>query len=280
MTDQNSIRMEDKSEKLPFRKIKPPKSNLSELRAIFENSIKITTIAEPLVSYDSDQSAFRVQQFMEEKDFDIIGVRQDGIVIGYAERKKLKEGAIGRYLVEFEQDDILVEKDSLLKAFRLLNGKIALFIECFNGICGIITRGDLLKTPVRMWLFGLISLIEMHMLRIIRREFPNDSWQNAFEIEGTDAARKIYWKMKRNNLAIDVAEYLSFWGKVQVLLKSGILNYQIKHMKEPNKEDSFKKLSDFRNYIAHSNDLINNDWSDLKNIAEEAEEFLSYLESI
>ena len=42
-----------------------------------------------------------------------------------------------------------------------------LFVRVLGAVGGIITMSDLQKPPVRMWLFGMITLLEMRMSRLI-----------------------------------------------------------------------------------------------------------------
>ena len=72
--------------------MKQLKSSLPELRALFERSITIRDIAEPLVSFDAEHPVLHIDCVMEEEDYDIVGSRQDGLVTGYARRVDLLGG--------------------------------------------------------------------------------------------------------------------------------------------------------------------------------------------
>lgn len=88
------------------------KSSLEDLRELFEHSITFRHISEPLVSFDSNHLAAQVRRFMEEKDYDVVGVREDGLVSGYAKRDDLylEDGdQVGIHLVRFKPEDTLSE---------------------------------------------------------------------------------------------------------------------------------------------------------------------------
>lgn len=71
----------------------PWKDNqISRLRRVFLEGFSAMDLAEPLVSFDSDADAQGVQAFMVEKDFDLVGIRQEGLVIGYVRREDLVSG--------------------------------------------------------------------------------------------------------------------------------------------------------------------------------------------
>jgi hypothetical protein len=53
--------------------VKHLKSTIEDLRDLFATGISVTHIAEPLVSFDSDQPAPTIKQFLTAKDFDLVG---------------------------------------------------------------------------------------------------------------------------------------------------------------------------------------------------------------
>ena len=62
----------------------------------------------------------------------------------------------------------------------------------------IVTRADLQKAPVRLFLFGMITLIEMHFLRIIRDRFEDDSWKSKAR-DYVDEAERVFLSRRNRN---------------------------------------------------------------------------------
>ena len=62
------------------------KSIPARLKKLSQEGFTAMDIAEPLVSFDAEKQAREVKAFMVERDFDLIGVRGDGLVCGYALR--------------------------------------------------------------------------------------------------------------------------------------------------------------------------------------------------
>ena len=60
--------------------MKQLKSSLGDLRRLFTRTITLRDIAEPLVSFDHTQLAGEVRTFMEQREFDVVGVREHGVV--------------------------------------------------------------------------------------------------------------------------------------------------------------------------------------------------------
>lgn len=68
------------------------------------------------------------------------------------------------------------DSDSLLHAAEVLGNRGWIFVRFLGLPSGIVTHGDLQKAPIRMWLFGLISLLEMQMLRRIQNLRDDNDW--------------------------------------------------------------------------------------------------------
>ena len=69
-------------------------SSVENLRRVFMEGFAARDIAEPLLSFDASTSAAEVLRVMERHDFDVVGVRQEGCVVGYAERADLGEVSV------------------------------------------------------------------------------------------------------------------------------------------------------------------------------------------
>jgi predicted transcriptional regulator len=152
------------------------KSSLRNLRQVFDRSVSVRYVAEPLASFDAQRHSPDVLAFMNGKDFDVVGVRQNGAVIGYVHRADLREGTLKQYTKPFDEQLLVEDWSPLLAVLELLVGSPQVFIVVMGEVSGIITKGDLQKVPVRMWLFGVLSLLEMQFLRLIRASYPQDTW--------------------------------------------------------------------------------------------------------
>lgn len=255
------------------------KSSGTELRQLFERSIAVREIAEPLVSFDSNQTPEWVLRFMEDRNFDLVGVRKNGLVSGYVERARLTfSGALEEHLRAFGEEEVLLDGDSILSAMRLLRNTPAVFVAHLGRVNGIVTRGDLQKTPVRMWLFGLISMIEMQLLRLVRRLYPNEIWQEALTLDRMRTIHKIFDERSRRNESIGLTDCLQLCDKAALILKhSGFLHASPFPSKAAG-DRFFKELEATRNALAHSQDIISGKWPNLAELVVEAERLLHHLE--
>jgi hypothetical protein len=256
------------------------KTTSHDLRELFERGITIKNIAEALVSFDEHTAASEVYDCMCDKDYDVVGVRQLGVVRGYVQRDSVGDGELGAYMQPFEPDALLAESASLLRVFAAMRGSSHVFVVIFGEVGGIVTRGDLQKAPVRMWLFGLISLIEMQLLRIIREGYPDDSWQPLLSEHRLYLAQKLLSDRQRRNEAIDLEDCLQFADKRTILLKSRKLWKQMDFGSKSAGESLLEDLEKLRNRLAHAQDIMHDDSLKIIELATDAERFLHCCENL
>jgi hypothetical protein len=251
----------------------------ADLRRIFESAITVRDIAEPVVCYDAERNATEVKPFLDEYDFDLAGVRQNGRVLGYVHRKKLMHGRVEDHLVRFGSGEIVPETEPLVQVFQGLRVRPAFFVTAFGQVAGIVTRGDLQKSPVRMWLFGLISLIEMQMLRVIRERHPSEAWETLLKSKkGLKTAQWHFQRRRARNEAIDLACCLSLSDKADIFRNDPPLDKLMRCSGLDEDSTFFSELVDLRDDLAHAHDIISNRWPRLARLVQEAERLLNALE--
>jgi len=148
-----------------------------DIDKIFLRGLTVRDIAEPLPSFDSETPAKTVRSDMDQHHIQVAGVRKDGFVSGYLEYADLGEGPCGQFCHPIQEAKILSGSAHLSELVLALDQVPYLFVVFLGEVSGIVTRTDLDDPPVRIWLFGLISLIEMRFLTLIDHRFQDDSWQ-------------------------------------------------------------------------------------------------------
>jgi len=125
-------------------------------------------VAEPLASFDWDRPAAEVAAFMAAHDYDRVGIRREGIVRAYVERADLDGGRCGDHARSFGPDDLVPETASLQEVIESLGINGRCFVTVLDEVSAVVTLQDLEKPPVRMFLFGMITLLEMVFTLAIR----------------------------------------------------------------------------------------------------------------
>src|SRR5262245_24064403 len=132
------------------------------IKRVFLQAFTARDVAEPLASFDAGVAAADVHTFMKSRGYDVVGVREQGDVVGYVDGDSLTDGACGQNRRPLDTAAVLNDTVPLLTVLMELNQAPFLFITAFGKVGGIITHSDLQKPPVRMWLFGIVTMIEMH----------------------------------------------------------------------------------------------------------------------
>ena len=258
--------------------MKQLKSSVGDLRALFARTIALRDIAEPLASFDHGQSSDEVRTFMEQRGYDIVGLRESGVVTGYVLRADLVDGVAGKHRRAFGAGEVLPDSEPLLAAFAVLRDKRHVFITVLGHVGGIVTRGDLQKAPVRFWLFGLVSLLEMQLLRVVRVRYPAEAWTCQISIERLEGARRVFADRQRRKEELDLSDCLQLGDKAAVFMKDAELFALSGFASKQALEDFFKDIGALRNGLAHANDILSGRWPALADLIEHLENFLVRLE--
>lgn len=260
------------------------KSRSQDLRSLFENNITIEYVAEPLKAVPSQAEVVEVLQWMRSQDFDVVGVETEDTITGYVERSSLmpiQSGKCGDYQRVFHTKELVAISTPLMKLLPILQQTPRLFVLDCNQVSGIITCGDLQKAPVRMLLFGLVTLLEMNLLRLVRLYYPQDSWQNFLKPERLEVARRLWKESQERNEATDLLDYLQFCDKRELVLHQPELLQQLELKSKRSGEKFLKSAEQLRNRLAHAQSLVSgSSWSDLISLAAGMEKLLVRCEEI
>ncbi len=261
--------------------MKQLKSTSQDLRSLFEDSITVKYVAEPLLSVPAQEDGEFVQQWMESINFDVVAIEDGGIIGGYVERHHLGPGCCRDYQHIFHPAELIAESTPLMELLLILRDKLRVFVLDRNRISGIVTRGDLQKAPVRMLLFGLITLLEMNLLRLVRIYYPQDTWQSFLKPERVALALKLWENRHAENEAIDLTDYLQFCDKRELILANPELMERLQLKSKRYGERFLKSAESLRNKLAHSQDLVEgSSWPAIIALAGEIEACLQRCEEV
>ena len=260
--------------------MKQLKSSLGDLRRLFVRTITLRDIAEPLISFDASQSASEIRSFMQHHEYDVVGVRENGVVTGFVSRGELTTGLIGEHRRAFATDMVLPDSEPLLAAFTALREKRHVFITVLGPVGGIVTRGDLQKAPVRLWLFGLVSLLEMQLLRVVRERYPGEAWSSLLTGERLEGARRVFAERRRRNEENDLSDCLQLGDKAAIFLKDPELFALSAFPSKQALDSFFKEAGALRNALAHANDILSGRWPALADLVINLENFLERIEGL
>jgi hypothetical protein len=256
------------------------RSKYSDLRKIFDESLSAIHLAEPLLSFDESADSESTLKFMEAHSFDIVGVRKDGLIEGYIHKQSIGTGAIGQNIQGFSSDNIAEGRLSILATIQKLLGSDFVVLTLLAQPVGIVTKADLGKTLVSVWLYGLLSLLEINLLELIRSTFIDDSWTKQLTKDRLDDARRILDLLRRSNAEVNLANCLEFADKKTIVAKTPALRSTLGFPSRNKCEDFFSEIIALRDQIAHAQDLSRwkKGWIDVFRCASEVERLLRICE--
>lgn len=129
--------------------------------------------------------------------------------------------------------------------------------------------------------FGIVSLLEMQMLRIVREAYPCETWKELLKEKRIEAAVRILELRKKSNEEIDLADCLQFCDKRDIILGNKQILEALNLGSKGESKKFFTELEELRNNLAHSQDIkIEKDWRKTLGLAKSAEDLLNKFESI
>lgn len=245
---------------------------ITRFTRIFLDSFSARDIVEPLISIDNDKATSYAIDLMNNRDFDAIGIRDKGEIIGYILRDDLGSGMCKSYVREYNENDLVSDSGSFLTVIDLLNEQQRIFVHIFGQVNGIITQDDLQKPPLRMWLFGIITIIEMNFTNTIREYYGNGEWRASISKGRLEKAEALMVERKRRNQPCDIIDCLQFSDKGEILIKDDVTRKQLGIKSRKAGRKAIKGLEALRNSLAHSQDIITYDWNTIVMLASRIEE--------
>jgi hypothetical protein len=248
------------------------------LRRLFFKGFTAMDLAEPLVSFDAEAEATKVHQFLLEKDFDLAGVREQGLVRGYARREALTAGRCGDHLVPFGAGGELVPESASLVA---VVGALAVHRQCFVTIldqpAAIVTLSDLEKPPMRMFLFGVITLAEMVMTEILRRRYADGAWQATLSAGRVEKAVALQAERERRGQQVELIDCLQFGDKGAILSYDQAFQQALGFTSRREARQAVKELETLRNNLAHTQAIVPDGWQRIVIVCDRIEQNLERL---
>lgn len=256
------------------------RSTIGDIKRLLEQNLTAREISEPLVSFSRDEPASRARDYMKEKGFDIVGVRGEDGITGYVEIGDLeKQSLVGDAAKPIAVDEIIPENSPMSQALHQLETRDWIFISFLGVPTALITRADLQKAPVRMWLFSIVSIFEMQLLANIQSFDGDDSWWHGhLSEERLLKTKRFHEERERRNQSLHLSECLQFADKITIFKKTDSLLKKTQIASGNDWKNLGKDLENLRNDLAHSNKIGANGWSEVSKLAHQACEIIGNLE--
>lgn len=249
---------------------------LDQARAlrVFIEAIRARDLAEPLRWFDGARSAAEVQGLLHAAGVPVAGILTSGLPIGYAVAAELGEDTCGAHVRPFLGPQVVPGDAPLADVIQTLVRHDQCFVAVLGQVGGLITREGMRQPAVRMWLFGVVTLIELGITRRIRNLWPGNAWETRVTPTRLDKARQLEAERVRRNQPCELLECLQFADKARLLFQDTGEQARFGFRTKGEVQRAVEALESLRNNLAHSQDILTHDWAVIAGIAVEIERVL------
>jgi hypothetical protein len=239
---------------------------ISVLR-IFERAFTALDIAEPLLSFDSNHAANEALVAMTDAGVGVAGVRRNGAVSGFLEASSLDAGSCEAYWQEFKPGQVLVAGSSLTEVIEVLTHYDWCFVSVLGTVVGMISRKDMEKPAVRMWLFGIVTVAELEFTERVRQKWANESWRSLLSQQRLEKAKQLYGERERRNEKCQLVDCLQLADKMEILMSDPSELAALGISTQGTARRASKHIESLRNSLAHAQSFVAQDWPQVVRLA-------------
>ena len=226
------------------------------LHRFLTRGVTTRDIASALVSFDETTPADEVAEVAKRRRFTLLGVRKGGLVTGFATVAEFAAGQAHPF-----GDRLVLEAEApLAEVVLALEERERVFVSVFGEVGAIVTRRDLEKPPVRMWLFGCVTLLESAFNRLLATRYPRESWQAELSESRLEKARALWHERVRRNEVVSLVDCLQFSEKGHLLVKNPDIRALLDLPSRKAGEKFVKEFERLRNRLAHSQPILEECW--------------------
>ena len=242
---------------------------------IFLRNLVARDIAEPLPSFDQSMPADEARAILLEARQSVAGVRKKGWITGYIKLDELGPGTCHDYTHGLDEAIVLADSTSLLDLTRALKETDWVLLRILGEVTGIITKADLQDPPVRMWLFGMITVIELRFQKMIEEHFQAEEWVKYMSPGRLEKAKRMFEERQRRNQDSALVDCLQFSDKAQIIARDETLRQQAGFASRNRADEGIKRMEKLRNNLAHSQSIVDTDWEVIADIADHLQRFFN-----
>jgi hypothetical protein len=228
------------------------------LRRLFCDGFRAMDIASPIPSFHPSENAANALAALDNREVDICLVCADATTLGYLHRDHLAAAPSGPLPPPhpIEPESILRQEAGLREAILILSDHAHCFITVLGEISAVIGPTDARKPPLRMWLFGMVTILEMFLHRLVLEYFPDDSWQEHISTGRLQKAFDLQDERQRRGEAVKLLDCLQITDKTTVLLHCPQALEALHINSKRELRAAIKDLESLRNNLAHGQDIV------------------------
>ena len=242
---------------------------------IFGENFSAQDMAEPLRSFDRESQPESLIKTFDQTLTRVFGVRDKGLISGYIRRDDLVDngGGVGDVARAFARGQVLVAKASLNDVVQVLTRYEYCFVSIMDGVSGVISRKDMEKPVVRMWLFGIVTMMEMNISEYIRDRLANQ-WQEFCSQSRLKKARSLQTEGLRLGQQVDLLDCLQLTDKAKIFIAAAQDIEQIGFASKAEADKFARELEGLRNHLAHGQLIADSNWTQIVELSSRLEDVI------
>ncbi len=242
-------------------------------KRMFTEIFTARDIAEGLLSFDADMPSEQAARDLKNHRREVASIRVGGTVQGYVRAQDLGDGEeCADCFRHFTIDQVLNGTATFSDVIHVLTRHDYCFVNLLGSVAGIICRDDINKPMVRMWLFGIVTMVEMGLVQLIHERFPGGRWEERVSAGRLQKAQDIQKERQRRNIYCDLIDCLQLTDKGQILIDDPVAMERLGMASKSVAKRAIKELESLRNHLAHAQDIVMHDWPQIARLSMRLEE--------
>ena len=246
-----------------------------QFKRMFNELFTAKDIADPLLSFDGDKTSLDVFKALSAYNQEVASVRIHGAVRGFLQHTDVgaeNHDACAERIRRFTVDQVIDGEASMSDVIHILTRHTYCFVQILGDIVGVIDRSCVNKPIARMWLFGVITLVETRLLELIQQHFPDDSWRSEITETRLQKASEIQQERKRRGQHCTLIECLQLSDKMQIMLGHQPTFDAMNFRSRKSGKLVAKEIEQLRNHLAHAQDIASHNWAQIVRFTQRIDE--------
>mgnify|MGYP001765426227 FL=1 len=241
-----------------------PRRESADVRSVRKllDGFTAADLVEPLLVVDEiELDGLERSEHLDDRRIAVVGLRSGRRLVGYVETTAREDAGPGhRGRREIADDQIIDVGASIPVVVHVLTRYDHAFVREGDRIQGVLARADLEKPIGRMWLFGIVMLVELDFLQRIRALWPDGGWEACLSPGRLDKARQLQAERLRRGQPSDLLDCLQLADKGQILIADHDVLREWGHRSRKAAKAALQDLQSLRNHLAHSQAVVDLHW--------------------
>lgn len=250
------------------REPRPPSQEpflpINRMNELFLGVFTARSLVHPLPSVDEPGTA-EAEAIMDRHALPVIGIRRHGLVSGFVAREDPARPQ------PFAPGQVVGMDAPFSEVILVLSQHTQCFVSLLGAVMGVITRDDLQHPYARMWLFGIVTMLEMEAVTAIERLWPDNAWTALISANRLAKAEALLEERLRRGQHSSLASCLQFSDKMQLLLEDETMFHTFNFPSKKAARKTCRNLESLRNNLAHAQDIVAFDFAQVATIARRIE---------